>query len=348
MAPWFSIVLPVYNVKAYLERCVQSILSQNFEEYEIILVDDGSTDGCTDLCDRLASVHSCIQVIHKENGGLSSARNAGMEAARGQYIWFVDSDDWIEPGALDRLYKTTEKQRTDIVKFQHFRVTGDQNIPVLSNAEPGMYTGEESCVLLHQACCSAGKFVLSAWSHLYSRDFLRKWGLQFVSERLIASEDYLFNLQAYLMAQRVCVIGDKLYRYELRPGSLSQTYKRDLPEKYTKLYHCLRQYYAHSGLLARYDGWLSAFYLWHLLRGTCIPNAYGSTKDHTVEQGRIDVREFLSAEAVEQAYKRCEKKAFSPKQRVLLWAMEKRLEPVFYWLYVVKPRKKGNRNENQA
>lgn len=348
MTPWFSIIMPVYNVKAYLARCVQSVLSQSFQDYEILLVDDGSTDGCDDLCDQLAQAHSVIRVIHKDNGGLSSARNAGMAASCGRYIWFVDSDDWIEPGALERLYETTAKQETDIVKFQHIRVAGDQITPVLSNAESGMYSGEDTCILLHQACYSAGKFGLSAWSHLYRSDFLRKWELKFVSERQIASEDYLFNLQAYPMAQRICVIADQLYCYELRSGSLSQTYKGDLPEKYTRLYHCLRQYYAYAGLLARYDGWLSAFYLWHLLRGTCIPNAYGPANDHAVEQGREDVGKFLSADEVQKAYKRCEKKAFSPKQRILLWAMKKRLEPVFYWLYVVKPRKKGNRNENQA
>ncbi len=339
MELWFSAVMPVYNAKAYLDRCVQSILSQNFESYEIILVDDGSTDGSGDLCDRLAQTHSCIRVVHKENGGSSSARNAGMEVARGQYIWFVDSDDWVEPGSFQCLYEATSEHRPEIVKFHYIRMEGEQSVPVKGDIKPGMYLEEETSVLLRQACCDTQKYELSVWSHIYSREILRKHGLHFTSERQIASEDFLINLQAYSMAKSICVIEQMLYRYEVRTGSLSQVFQRDLPEKYTKLYHCLQQYYAQAGVLSQYEGYISTFYLWHLLRGCCIPNAYRQVQGHTTAQGREDIRTFLSAASVKYAYKHCDKTNFSLKQRILLWAMKTRLEPVFYWLYVVKPKK---------
>ncbi len=348
MTPWFSIIMPVYNVKAYLARCVQSVLSQSFQDYEILLVDDGSTDGSSDLCDELARAHSCIRVIHKENGGLSSARNAGMEAARGQYIWFVDSDDWVSQDSLKKLYDLTCRETPDVVKFDYKRIEVATS-EVHSNVVPGWYTTPFMLQkLLDKAFFSAGEFVLSACTHIYKKSLLQQYKMSFISERIVGSEDYLFNLGLLILAKKIVVSNDLLYNYKLRNGSLTQCYKKDLPERYETLYKYLRNRYRELNLLEEYEGRLAAFYLWHLLRGTCIPNAYSPAKDHTVEQSRMDVREFLSADAVKQAYKRCEKKVFSPKQRILLWAMKKRLEPVFYWLYVVKPRKKGNRNENQA
>lgn len=100
-----SVIVPIYNVEAYLERCVDSIINQTYKNLEIILVDDGSPDRCGEICDEYASKDSRIVVIHKENGGLSDARNAGIEKAQGEYLSFVDSDDWIEPNMIEVLYK---------------------------------------------------------------------------------------------------------------------------------------------------------------------------------------------------------------------------------------------------
>ena len=109
--PKFSVIVPVYKVEEYLETCVNSLLAQGMEEgsMEILLVDDGSPDRCGELCDELAVSYMAIQAIHKTNGGLSSARNAGMHKARGEYLIFVDSDDTLEPGALCRIEDALEK-----------------------------------------------------------------------------------------------------------------------------------------------------------------------------------------------------------------------------------------------
>ena len=101
--PEISVIVPVYKVEPYLDRCVQSILRQTFRAFELILVDDGSPDGCPAMCDAWAKQDRRIRVLHKENGGLSSARNAGLAVATGRYISFVDSDDWIEPQMLEYL-----------------------------------------------------------------------------------------------------------------------------------------------------------------------------------------------------------------------------------------------------
>lgn len=336
MQPFFSVILPVYNVQAYLKRCVRSILNQEFTDYEIILVDDGSTDGSGELCDTLAAEHTCIRVIHQENGGLAAARNTGMDGAQGQYIWFVDSDDWVETNALQRLYEAASEQKPDIVKFNYIRVEKER-ASVISNVSAGMYQSKRLDALRDAAFYAAGRYVLSACTHIYRRDFLSQNGFRFVSERIVASEDYLFNLETLAVANSICVIADTLYYYEQRMGSLTQRYKENLPQRYERLYMDLRDSYAGLGVLEDYESRISAFYIWHLLRGTCIPNEYYVTQKHTIREGRKNITAFLGGKSFRKAYRCLTMQNFSAKNRMFLWAMRVKAEPLFYWLYVKKP-----------
>lgn len=338
MQPYFSLILPCYNVAAYVERCVRSICSQGFDDYEIILVDDGSTDQTPALCDALAVQHAGVRVIHKENGGLSSARNAGLAAASGQYVWFVDSDDWIEPDALLRLHQASCEGSPDVVKFGYFRVQG-QEAEVQSSMQPGLYEGETQLeALRREAFCAAGRYILSAWSHVYRRTFLLAHGLTFVSERIIGSEDYLFNLAALLHVQRMQVIAQPLYSYELRGGSLTQQYKPDLFKRYTALYGDLCEAFRQAGALERYEALIDRFFVWHLTAGTCFSHEYGLiTAQHPMAQARRAVRKMLHTSAFQQAVKNSDCVDLSRQRKMQLLAMRLRLEPLFHYLYVIKP-----------
>lgn len=340
MAPFFSIILPVYNVAAYLERCLGSILSQNFDDYEIILVDDGSTDASPEICDRYAKEKCSVRVIHQENGGLSCARNAGLAQAQGQYVWFVDSDDWIEPDALSLLHEACHEQ-PDMVKFSHFRVAGEKwAIPGL--IEVGRYRGREALTpICRQAFCRAGKYLLSVWSHVYRRSFLEAHQLRFVSERLICSEDYMFNLQALLHVEELVVLEQPLYCYELRPGSLTQTYKPDQARRYTELYRLLREYHRQQGALEKVSGLIDRFYVWHLMAGTCFAHAYRHGGNAcTMQEARGHVRAMLTLPEMQQAIRGCDREGLSFKRIVQMLAMRWKLEGLFYYLYVVKPAKR--------
>lgn len=332
MTPYFSIILPIYNVAKYLERCVQSVLEQNFQDYELILVDDGATDESPEICDCLARRHACIRVLHKANGGLSSARNAGLEIARGEYIWWVDSDDWVAGNALQILFDASSAQKPDMVKCNYVRVEG-REVPFKSNVRPGFYQEKE---LLDAAMFTPSKFCLSAWSHIYRRDFLEKNQLAFVSERIIGSEDYLFNLQALAVADSVQVISDQLYFYEQRDGSLSQRYKKDLPDRYVRLYTQLRQFYAGIGLLDQYEGKICRFFAWHLIHGTCISGEYAISPTHSLQEGRENVRRILRTPEVHYAVKRCDKSGLNGKKKLQLLAMLWHLEGIFYLLCAKK------------
>jgi len=348
MTPYFSVVLPIYNVAPYLERCILSVLEQSFRDYELILVDDGSQDASGEICDAFASQHDHIRVIHKENGGLFSARNAGLEIASGKYIWWVDSDDFIEPGSLTVLYESSRKETPDIVKFNYYRIEQSRRL-MESDARAGIYgTKERKEELMGKAFFSAGKYCLSACMHIYRRDFLKSHGLSFVSERIVGSEDYLFNLEAIYAASSICVISDPLYHYEMRTGSLTQQYKRDLPERYCALKEELLNWYREAGAPEQYVRKANSFFAWHLIHSTCIPNEYTVSAGHSVADGRKGVRNLLSKVEVQAALRVCDWKKFDWKQQLQLLAMKLQLEWVFYWLYVVKPGQKEKRHyENQ-
>ena len=338
MTPYFSLILPIYNVAPYLKRCIDSILSQNFKDYEIILVDDGSTDDSPQICDAYAESLSNVRVIHKVNGGLSSARNAGLEIAEGQYIWWIDSDDWIEPGALEQLYIASFEKTPDIVKFHYFRVEHEPN-EVPSNAEPGEYIGNEAVdVLLQKAFFTTGKYLLSACFHIYRRAFLANAHVCFDSERAVGSEDYLFNLSLLPMAKSVFMLSKPLYSYFLRNGSLTQTYKKDLYKRYVCLHNTLSKIYQTEDMLDRHQSGLSFFFVWHLVRGTCMTQEYQLLQGYDAKEGRKQVRKMLSSKELQSALTRCDKRSLSRKQKAMLLAMRLKMEWFFYYLFVIKPK----------
>ena len=147
-----SIIVPIYNVEEYLENCLQSILAQTYPHLELILVDDGSPDNCPRLCDEWKNKDARIEVIHKENGGPSSARNAGLDIATGDYVYFLDSDDWLEKNALQTLVENLQKNAVDCIGFSFIK-----EFENFSEHEPNMlweektYCGEEMDIVRHRA-----------------------------------------------------------------------------------------------------------------------------------------------------------------------------------------------------
>ena len=124
-----SVIVPIYNVEKYLRKCVDSILNQTYKNLEIILVDDGSPDNCGNICDEYALSDSRIRIIHKKNGGLSDARNAGLDIARGNYILFVDSDDYIDETMVEKLYEALEKEKAEM-SLCSFVYVNDDGVPI--------------------------------------------------------------------------------------------------------------------------------------------------------------------------------------------------------------------------
>lgn len=208
----FSVIVPVYNVKEYLHRCVDSLISQTYGNIEIILVDDGSTDGSSIICDEFEEIDRRIKVIHKENGGLSDARNKGIEIAIGQYIVFVDSDDYIDSDALEKFLPYIEKSY-DIIIGDAYVDGGKCNLTHIDTTDT--MSGEEYLL----RALSAGVAPMAAWLNVYNRKFLLNNDLRFKFG--ILHEDEQFTPRCFLKAQTVVCSGIRFYHYIIRSSSIT-------------------------------------------------------------------------------------------------------------------------------
>lgn len=212
-----SVIVPVYGVEEYLDRCVQSILNQSYKDYELILVDDGSPDRCPEICDSYAEKYDHVRVIHKKNGGLSDARNAGVAWAKGDYVTFVDSDDYVAKGYLQTLVDLKEKYQADIsvVGIQTFYKTVHSK-EERKKAEEHSYSGMEALMhMFYQDTLDS-----SACAMLIPVDYAEKNPFPFRKYH----EDELTTYKYYLSASRVAVSEEPLYFYFQRPNSIMHTF----------------------------------------------------------------------------------------------------------------------------
>lgn len=204
-----SIIVPVYNVEQYLERCMKSLCGQTYTNIEIILVDDGSTDNSSQMCDTYAAQDNRIKVIHKQNGGLSDARNAGLAIATGAYIGFVDSDDWIEPDMYERMYRSCIEQQAQIAICRYAQIYQDKVVKEGTDVITE-FSKEE---LLRVYICGHDDYVIynSVWSKLFRRDLVE--GVLFPTGR--NSEDIMYTTKAFCKAEKSVYIDACFYNYVL-------------------------------------------------------------------------------------------------------------------------------------
>ena len=229
MSAKVSIVVPIFNVELYLNRCIESIVKQTYSNIEIILVDDGSTDQCSVICDSWEKKDDRIRVIHKENAGLGMARNSGLEIATGKYIFFIDSDDYVDLNIVEKCVASAQKNNADAVLYGRYDVYDDGNI-VINNVK-----GDIECFLSDSIINELlpGMFTydigigISAWGKMYNLETLKKLNIKFYSERELVSEDAYFALQFFSKISIVSVIYESLYYYCRRETSLSRSFRFD-------------------------------------------------------------------------------------------------------------------------
>ncbi len=251
LKPKVSVVIPIYNVEKFLDRSVNAVRNQTLRDIEIILVDDESPDNCPELCDKYREEDDRIIVIHKKNGGLGFARNSGLDVATGEYVFFLDSDDYIDLDTLESMYNAAIACDADFVRVDNYREKLDGTILNKSYTPPmreGLYDQRElrEKLLFPQFGMgpseSGDKYVsCSVWRNLYKKEIIDKYNLRFVSEREMVSEDIPFNLDFMIYAQRAYVINKKFYHYIVNDQSLTQSYKKDRFDKELILYRGLNE-----------------------------------------------------------------------------------------------------------
>lgn len=224
---FFSVIVPVYKVEKYLPRCIDSVLSQSFSDFELILVDDGSPDSCGEVCDNYKERDERIKVIHKANGGLASARRAGIRVARGDYVFNLDSDDLIENDTLECAYKIIKDTNCEIVSFSYKWVKNGHTINITTDClDEGLYTENEIKKhiypkLLMDKNMNHVSYYLSGKA--VKREFLTPYQLN-VSEKISLGEDLCCVVPCYLNAKSVYISKKEAYLYTVRDDSLSKEF----------------------------------------------------------------------------------------------------------------------------
>ena len=217
--PKISIIVPVYNAEAALERCVDSVLAQDFPDFELLLMDDGSKDSSPAICDRYAEKDSRVRVVHKENSGVSSTRNLAIDMARGEYLQFLDADDWITPEASRLFVRAAEESGADMVISDFYRVVGERTSRKGSIDEEGLITRNEFADYMSKS--PADYYYGVIWNKLFRRSIVEEFHLRMDPE-LRWCEDFIFNMEYLLHTANVFVLRVPTYYYVKTEGSLVQ------------------------------------------------------------------------------------------------------------------------------
>lgn len=238
-----SVVIPVYNVERYLDSCVSSVLNQTLNDIEIILVDDESPDNCPILCDEYAENDSRVKVVHKKNGGLGFARNTGLEVAAGEYVTFLDSDDFVDRDAYESLIDLIESYDADVLYYKFSRFTDVAEIGETIKSDSVIVYDEKDVKSLMLDIIAAPlssktdrNIQCSSCTAIYRSSILKNNNVRFHSERELISEDLIFNLDFLSHANRAVYNMTRYYHYRINEVSLTQTVRTDRVEKNLALY----------------------------------------------------------------------------------------------------------------
>lgn len=340
MTPLVSIVVPVYNVEKYLQRCVKSLTEQTLRQIEIILVDDGSTDSSGKLADEFAALDKRISVLHKQNGGLGSARNAGIDAAKGEYISFIDSDDWVDVTMMERLYNRAVKDNSDIVSCGYQYLLNGKVYRVAAPVQPaGSYTGDEvkeqflfPLIGLEKLYSDEkGAEDFNATSKLYRLSLIKESNIRFLSERVVINEDYLFNIQLLLLVKTLSVVEETPYFYESHNASLSRRYRPDFWETRKKVLNDLEAFLKEKGLWERCEKRLNNSRINSAIEA--ISKESAPTHEATLSQRLKKIRQILRDPILTPLLKSCKTDGMSRKGHFVIFFMKHRMALALYMGY---------------
>lgn len=231
--PLVTVVIPVYNAENYLDECVLSVLNQTYKNLQIILVDDGSKDNSPAICDKWAKADGRIKVIHKENEGAGMARNTGIFSAQGKYIFFFDSDDYVDLELIEKCVESAALNKSEVVAFgrYNFKENGEikaDNIKLQKKFFDEMEIKEDFLPNLFNYGYGFG---ISVWSKMFDLELINKHNIRFKSEREILSEDAYFILELFTKIKSLSVIPEPLYYYRENENSFSHSFNPEKQEK---------------------------------------------------------------------------------------------------------------------
>lgn len=260
MSVLISVILPVYNTSDSLDRCIRSVMGQTMKSIELVVVDDGSTDGSGEIVDAYASQDDRVCVIHQENAGVVVARNKGLAAAKGEYIAFIDSDDYADERLYEILYNAMQESEADVVSCSMHRVW--KNKTVLVESEDRIVNMNETprAPIINKCIFGSYRFRMSIWGKLYKKSLLDTYGIWYWGSRM---GDSLFNIKVLMVADKIQILSTPLYYYHKRPGSITTTVVSDplYPIRHVSMIKQIQDFGIKYGILDRIDEMLPQYYL---------------------------------------------------------------------------------------
>lgn len=337
--PLISIIVPIYNVSKYLDRCMDTILNQTYKNLEIIMVDDESPDDCGKKCDEYAKKDDRIVVIHKKNAGLGMARNSGLEIAKGQYVGFIDSDDYVSKDMFEKLYETLKENNADTCFGRYYDVDSNGNAREAKEYyKRDLYQGNQVKELILGMIGSLPEdpgdveIGMSVWKGLYSMELINKYNLKFPSEREFISEDIVFHMEYLQKAQVVAACNNFGYYYCDNGASLTKSYKVDRFEKekilYRKEINELRKIF----LTAEFEQRLYKSFLGRVRR--CISQeANVNPNDKTV---KFNIKQICKDELIQSIIKRFDDRNMQITKRMVNCFIKYKMIVALYCIFKVK------------
>ncbi len=277
--PLISVLVPIYRIDRYLGICVESLINQTYKNLEIILVDDGSPDRCPEICDLYASKDERIKVIHKENGGLVSARKAALLAAKGSYIGYVDGDDWVGPGFYHSLYSSIKESDADIAIAGFSRDLFSSTKNILNAIPSGVYEGEALDSIKKQMIANGAFYrhgiTTYLWNKLFKREVIEKYQME-MDNRITIGEDAATVYPAIMVSKKIVITDNCAYHYRQREDSMLKTATNHNNEY-------LKVMYLHDYMKQSLKGWSEKYDLLRqtddLILSTFIIRSGGTLKD---------------------------------------------------------------------
>lgn len=341
-----SVIVPIYRVEKQLARCVDCLRNQTYPFLELILVDDGSPDRCGEICDQYAALDERVKVIHKTNAGLGMARNSGLDCAAGDFVVFVDSDDYVKDTYVEVLVRAICENGADLASVGFIRQLEDgtqiQN-PIAEQIQ--VFRGEQVIDKMLLPVIGAlpeypsdVEREMSVWLNMYRKDQIDRLKLRFYSEREIVSEDILFNMEYFFHAGSAVVLPDCLYYYSENTASLTHTYRADRFEKYGKMLQMQKELLEERGLFEKAK--LRLYRTFIMKTKKCI--ALLACSDKSIREKRQECSRILQSRLLTGILKEYKPHVRSGNQKIQMFLLEHRLTGSLLAYYWFKMRKKGS------
>lgn len=334
--PVISVIVPVYNAEPFLRRCSDSILNQTFRELELLLVDDGSTDRSGEMCDEIARQDSRVRVFHKPNGGVSSARNLGLDEAAGEYIAFADSDDWLEPDALELLLRALRDNGADSSGCGNYNVVGGVKSVEAPALPAGVHGPEEirEKLVLRLLGDRLRQPLLNGYivRFLYSRSIIARNRITFEGPYL---EDELFLMEYFCYARRLAIVDRPLYNYFWNAASVTHSYTKgyiDVFHRFMERKEALAEKYGLDAPLWRENTCWAGLLI-------AVSDEYAPGNPATLRQKKQNVRAITQLPEMRRAMSALRPRGMGRNKQIVAALLRHRMFTVLTLLYQMKQLK---------